>query len=60
MVNQINVAQAIKNLEAASILMDDDIRETIHSDVRADDAAWFLTEYCVRHEEKFGEVFEWA
>ena len=57
-------AQSIKNLEAAAILMDDDIREAIHADAvcgqRTADAAWFLAEYCARHEAKFGEVFKWA
>jgi len=58
--NNIYVAQSIKNLEAASIFMDDDIREAIHSDARATDAAWFLAEYCARHKAKFGEDFSWA
>ena len=46
-------------LDQAAPLMDDDIREDIHSNFEnAPDAAAFLAEYERRHEERFGEQFD--
>ena len=46
-------------LDQAAPLMDDDIREDIHSNFEnATDAAAFLAEYERRHEAHFGEQFD--
>ena len=46
-------------LDQAAPLMDDDIREDIHSNFEnAPDAAAFLAEYERRHEERFSEQFD--
>jgi hypothetical protein len=52
-------AQWDKLLEAAAILMDDDIREALHSewdDSRSE--CDFLAVYCARHEARFGTRFD--
>lgn len=44
------------DMEAAAMLMDDDIREELHSEGFDSDQE-FIEEYAKRHEEKFGESF---
>ncbi len=44
--------------EAAVMLMDDDIREKIHSDLAPCTDQEFFDAYCKAHEEKYGEDFE--
>lgn len=46
------------NYESAVNLMDDEIREDIHREMAPCSDAEFLTEYCKRHAEKYGEEFE--
>ena len=43
--------------EAAVMLMDDDIREKIHSDLAPCTDQEFFHAYCKAHEEKYGEDF---
>lgn len=45
------------DFEAAANLMDDDIREALHSDGTDRTPTAFLAAYAIRHEEKFGEEF---
>jgi hypothetical protein len=52
-----NYILTTQEMTAAAHLMDDDIREDIHDDSRAEDPIWFLSEYRRRHVEKFGEEF---
>lgn len=49
----------ITELEAAAILMDDEIREDMHSNYEPgfDNPDAFMVEYKRRHLEKFGEEF---
>lgn len=46
-----------KMLEAAVVLMDDELREEIHMDIAPCTDEEFLEEYKKRHLEKFGEEF---
>ena len=43
--------------EAAVMLMDDEIRESVHADLAPCSEEEFLTEYMKRHEEKYGMPF---
>lgn len=54
-----NVNEVIKEgyYDAAVNLMDDELREEIHADLAPCTDEEFLTEYCKRHAEKFGEEF---
>lgn len=48
--------------ESIVSLMDDDLREAVHCDLDPCSKDAFLTEYCERHREKYGEDFrpaEW-
>lgn len=45
------------NFDQAVALMDDDIRESVSADLAPCTDAEFLTEYCKRHLEKYGEEF---
>jgi hypothetical protein len=45
---------------AAVELMDDDIREELHSELAPCTEQEFFTAYCKAHEEKFGEEWELA
>lgn len=40
---------------AATVLMDDDLREDVHMDMAPCSEQEFFDEYCKRHEEKYGE-----
>ena len=46
------------DLDAAVMLMDDDLRDEVHADIAPCTDQKFFDEYCKRHEEKFGEEFE--
>lgn len=50
------------DLEAAAVLMDDEIREDLSSNYEPgfNDPDAFIRAYLVRHEEKHGERFVWA
>lgn len=54
-----NIKEVIENgyYETAVYMMDDDLREDIHREMAPCSDAEFLTEYCKRHAEKFGEEF---
>ena len=43
--------------EAATALMDDEIRESVHADLAPCTEQEFFTEYCERHFAKYGEAF---
>lgn len=43
--------------EAAVMLMDDEIREAVHADLSPCSELEFLTEYMIRHQEKYGIAF---
>ena len=43
--------------DAAVELMDDDIREQIHAEIAPCTEEEFLTEYMIRHEQRYGEPF---
>ena len=45
------------NYDSAVELMDDDIREAVHSDLAPCTEAAFLLEYMKRHEQKYGTPF---
>lgn len=45
-------------LSAAAILMDDELREQLHSDLGECTAEEFLAAYRAAHYQKFGEKFE--
>ena len=47
----------VENYESAVALMDDEIREQVHTDLAPCTEEEFLAEYCRRHEEKYGEHF---
>ena len=47
------------NYNAAVALMDDDLREEIHADLSPCSEAAFLVEYAKRHEQKYGQPFEY-
>ena len=56
-----NAAGRWIDLEAAAVLMDDELRERINDRVPEhglDDPSAFLAVYAERHEEKYGEEFE--
>lgn len=48
------------NFDVAVNLMDDEIREQIHTDMAPCAEQDFFDEYAKRHEAKFGEVWELA
>lgn len=54
-----NISEVIKKgyYDAAVNLMDDELREEIHAEFAPCTDEEFLTEYCKRHAEKFGEEF---
>ena len=54
-----NVKRTIEEgfYDAAVNMMDDELREEIHRELAPCTDEEFLTEYCKRHEEKFGEEF---
>lgn len=54
------VKEIIENglYEAAVNLMDDEIREKMHREGKYNTNEEFLTEYCKRHFEKYGEEFQ--
>ena len=47
-----------ENWDAIVNLMDDDIREDLHNEIAPCGNAIFLTAYCDRHFDEFGEEFE--
>ncbi len=47
-------------LEDAVPLMDDDIREAVHTDLAPCNPLKFLLAYMARHEKQFGSHFEWC
>ena len=57
MKNMVNVNGTEVSMDAAIMLMDDDIREAIHSDIAPCTEQEFVDEYCKRHLEKYGEDF---
>ena len=57
MENIVNVNGNEVSMDAAVMLMDDEIREAIHSDIASCTEQEFVDEYCKRHFEKYGEDF---
>ena len=57
MKNMVNVNGTEVSMDAAVMLMDDEIREAIHSDIAPCTEQEFVDEYCKRHFEKYGEDF---
>ena len=57
MKNMVNVNGTEVSMDAAVMLMDDDIREAIHSDIAPCTEQEFVDEYGRRHLEKYGEDF---
>ena len=57
MKNMVNVNGNEVSMDAAVMLMDDEIREAIHSDIVPCTEQEFVDEYCRRHLEKYGEDF---
>lgn len=57
MKNMVNVNGNEVSMDAAVMLMDDEIREAIHSDIAPCTEQEFVDEYCKRHLEKYGEDF---
>ena len=57
MENMVNVNGTEVSMDAAVMLMDDEIREAIHSDIAPCTEQEFVDEYCKRHFEKYGEDF---
>lgn len=55
-----NWSLASRELATAASYMDDELREDIHDDDRANDPRWFLDEYRRRHAERFGGEFSFA
>lgn len=45
------------DFQAVVNLMDDELREELHSEIAPCSDQKFYIEYCKRHEEKFGERF---
>lgn len=54
----INEAGTEIDYDAAVNLMDDDLRERIHSELAPSTESEFFQAYCAAHREKFGEEFE--
>lgn len=48
------------NYEVAESMMDDELRETIHRELAPCTEQEFFDEYAKRHEESFGEEWEFA
>ena len=57
MKNMVNVNGNEVSMDAAVMLMDDEIREAIHCDIAPCTEQEFVDEYCKRHFEKYGEDF---
>ena len=57
MKNMVNVNGNEVSMDAAVMLMDDEIREAIHFDIALCTEQEFVDEYCKRHFEKYGEDF---
>ena len=57
MKNMVNVNGNEVSMDAAVMLMDDEIREAIHFDIAPCTAQEFVDDYCKRHFEKYGEDF---
>lgn len=53
--SNVNYNGQVINLEAARMLMDDEICEQIHGTVETEQE--FMDSYAAAHEEKFGEAF---
>ena len=45
------------DFDVAVSVMDDEIREAVHSDLAPCGEQEFMDEYCKRHEAKYGELF---
>ena len=57
MKNMVNVNGTEVSMDAAVMLMDDEISEAIHFDIEPCTEQEFVDEYCRRHFEKYGEDF---
>ena len=57
MKNMVNVNGNEVSMDAAVMLMDDEIREAVNSDIAPCTEQEFVVEYCKRHFEKYGEDF---
>ena len=57
MKNMVNVNGTEVSMDAAVMLMDDEIREAVNSDIAPCTEQEFVDEYCKRHFEKYGEDF---
>ena len=57
MENMVNVNGNEVSMDAAVMLMDDEIREAIPFDIAPCTEQEFVDEYCKRHFEKYGEDF---
>ena len=51
--------ESVPNWESIVNLMDDEIRESVHSDIAPCSERAFLYEYMTRHFEKYGKPFKW-
>ena len=57
MKNMVNVNGNEVSMDAAVMLMDDEIREAVNFDIAPCTEQEFVDEYCRRHLEKYGEEF---
>lgn len=57
MKNMVNVNGNEVSMDAAVMLMDDEIREAVNFDIAPCTEQEFADEYCKRHLEKYGEEF---
>ena len=57
MKNMVNVNGNEVSMDAAVMLMDDEIREAVSFDIAPCTEQEFVDEYCKRHFEKYGEDF---
>lgn len=57
MKNMVNVNGNEVSMDAAVMLMDDEIREAVNFDIAPCTEQEFVDEYCKRHFEKYGEKF---
>lgn len=53
-----SICERAGGFDAAVELMDDDIREELHSELAPCDEVTFLTAYILRHAQKYGERFQ--
>ena len=54
----VNINDKSRDFDAAVMLMDDEIREDLHSKMAPCDEQEFMDAYCAAHKAKYGEDFE--